>query len=71
MTKLLEKAFDRASELPAIEQDILAQSLLDDLSAEELWDETFAESQDELSELADEALAEHESGRTRPLEEIL
>lgn len=71
MTKLLEKAFVKASSLSVADQDILAQSLLDDLAAEELWDETFAESQDELSELADEALAEHETGRTRTLEEIL
>jgi hypothetical protein len=71
MTKLLEKAFIKASELPQAEQDILAQSLLDDLSAEELWDESFANSQHELSRLADEALAEHEAGKTRPLEETL
>lgn len=58
MTKLLEKAFAKASELPQAEQDLLAQSLLDDLDAEEKWDETFANSQDELAKLADEALSE-------------
>ncbi len=71
MTRLLEKAFIKASEFPAAEQDIIARSLLDDLSAEELWDDTFAESQDELSRLADEALAEHTAGQTQPLEKIL
>ncbi len=71
MTKLLEKAFVKASALPVADQDILAQSLLDDLAAEELWDGTFAASQDALSMLADEALADHKNGRTRPLEEIL
>lgn len=71
MTKLLEKAFAKASKLPAGEQDLLAQSLLDDLDAEEKWDETFASSQDELSMLADEALAEHRDGRTRRLEDVL
>jgi hypothetical protein len=59
MTELLEKAFAKASELSTDEQDLLAQSLLDDLAAEEKWDESFARSQDELSTLADEALAEH------------
>ena len=39
MTKFLEKAFIKASELPFAEQDLLAQSLLDDLSAEELWED--------------------------------
>ena len=71
MTKLLEKAFIKVSELPVAEQDIIARSLLDDLSAEELWDDAFADSQDDLSRLADEALAEHEAGLTQPLEKVL
>lgn len=71
MTELLEKAFAKASELPSDEQDLLAQTLLDDLAAEEKWNETFAASQDELLKLADEALAEHRAGKTRTLEAIL
>ena len=71
MTELLEKAFVKASSLSVADQDALARSLLDDLAAEELWDATFADSQDELSALADEALSEHELGRTQRLEEIL
>lgn len=71
MTKLLERAFSKASELSNLEQDLLAQALLDDLEAEELWDETFAASLDSLSWMADEALAEHAGGRTRRIEEIL
>ncbi|MGC2237211.1 MAG: hypothetical protein WA584_13685 [Pyrinomonadaceae bacterium] len=71
MTELLEKAFAKASELPQDEQDLLAQSLLDDLAAEEKWDEAFANSQDALSSLADEALAEHRAGKTRRLEDVL
>lgn len=71
MTKLLEKAFAQAAKLPQAEQDLVAQSLLDDLEAEERWDETFADSQDELSILADEALNEHRNGRTLKLEDTL
>ncbi len=71
MTKLLEKAFIKASTLPEAEQDMVAQSLLDDLESEERWDEAFADSQDELSKLADEALRDHESHLTRPINEIL
>ena len=71
MTKLLEKAFARAAELSQAEQDMFAQSLLDDLEAEEQWDETFADSQDELSILADEAMNEHRNGKTRKLEDTL
>ena len=71
MTELLEKAFAKAAKLPQGEQDLLAQMLLDDLAAEEKWDEIFADSQDELSTLADETLAEHRAGKMRRLEEIL
>ena len=71
MTELLEKAFAEASKLPQEAQDMLAKMLLDDLAAEEKWDETFAGSQDELAALADEALAEYRSGRTKKLEEVL
>lgn len=71
MTELLEKAFVEASKLPREAQDMLAKMLLDDLAAEEKWDETFAGSQDKLATLADEALAEYQSGRTKKLEEIL
>ena len=71
MTELLEKAFAKASKLPQAEQDLLAQSLLDDLAAEEKWDKTFTDSQDELAKLADEVLAEHRAGKTRRLEEVL
>ena len=71
MTKLLEKAFIEASGLPEEEQDLIARYVLDDIEAEEKWDETFANSQDELSLLADEALKDFEDGRTKSLDEIL
>ncbi len=71
MTELLEKAFAEASKLPQEAQDMLARMLLDDLAAEEKWDETFARSQDKLARLADEALAEYRAGKTKKLEETL
>lgn len=71
MTELLEKAFAEASNRPEEEQDQLARNLLADLEAEEKWDQAFANSQDRLAVLADEALAEFEQGETRPLEESL
>jgi len=71
MTELLEKAFAEAANLPEHEQDLLAKALLEDLAAEEKWDEAFAGSHDELAMLADEALAEFEQGETVPLEESL
>ena len=71
MTELLEKAFAEASKLPQEAQDMLAKMLLDDLAAEEKWDETFAGSQDKLATLADEALTECQNGRTKKLDEIM
>ena len=68
MTDLLQKAFDEASRLPDTEQDALAQLLLEELAAERQWDKLFGDSQDILSNLAQEALAEHRAGRTRELD---
>ncbi len=49
MTSLLEKAFDVASKLPTLEQNILARTLLDEIKSEKKWDELFSESEDLIS----------------------
>ena len=69
MTRLLEQAFQRASELPEPEQDKFARFVLAELESERQWIELFArpESEGVLDRLADEALSEHHAGRTRPL----
>jgi hypothetical protein len=67
MTKLLEKAFKEASKLPDIEQNTLAKWLLEELEAEKKWEQGFAESEDILERLADEALEAHKQGKTKPL----
>ena len=71
MTELLEKAFSEVSRLPLATQDIIAERLLEDIHAEVKWDDTFADTQDKLSQLADEALEDFRKGETKPLEEIL
>jgi hypothetical protein len=58
MTKLLEKAFQEASKLPELEQNILGQWLIDEIIFEKTWEKTFAESEDVLDKLADEAKKE-------------
>lgn len=68
MTKLLEKAFSQASQLSVEEQDALADWLLKELESESRWEKLFAESQDELSKLAADALAEHRRGETKELD---
>ncbi len=62
MTNLLEQAFAEASKLSPQEQDALADWILKELSSERRWQKTFAESQNALTKLADESLAEHSAG---------
>ncbi|MFN8456905.1 MAG: hypothetical protein U0401_19950 [Anaerolineae bacterium] len=40
---------------------------LEELADEQRWDESFANSQDQLALLADEALAEYHQGKTKEL----
>jgi len=68
MTKLLEKAFAKASKLQDVEQNVIAKWLLEELAAEKKWEQRFAESEDILGQLADEALEEHKKGKTMPLD---
>ena len=68
MTKLLEKAFEEASKMSELEQDALARWLIDEIMSEKKWEKAFAESEYLLEKLADEALAEHAEGKTKPLD---
>ena len=54
--------------LPPEEQDRVGNWLLEELQDEEDWNRQFAASQDALSKLSSEALAEHAAGRTTPLD---
>jgi hypothetical protein len=67
MTRLLERVFKEASKLPEIEQNALAKWVMEELEAEGKWEKAFAGSEDILDKLADEALAAHKQGKTRPL----
>lgn len=67
MSQLLEKAISKAHALPQHEQDILAAIILDEIASERNWSTSFAKSQNLLSSLADEAIAEHVAGKTEPL----
>jgi hypothetical protein len=67
MTDLLEKALTEVKKLPPSEPDALAAILLQELAAEQRWTESFEKSQDALEKLAQEALAEHRAGQTKPM----
>ena len=71
MTRLLEKALEKISRLPEGEQDAIASQILGELEDEAAWAKRFAAQADKLRRLADEALAEHRQGETRPLDELL
>jgi hypothetical protein len=68
MTKALQDAFREAEKLPEAEQDQLAAAIRAEIEAETAWDASLANSSDALATLADEALAEHRSGQTHPLD---
>jgi hypothetical protein len=68
MTALLEKAFEQATKLPDVEQNALAKWLLSEMESEREWARAFAESEDILEKLADEAIEAKRLGRTIPLD---
>ena len=68
MSTLLEKAFNEIKKLPETEQNIFAKWILEELEAERKWDKLFAESEDILEKLAEEALKEHKEGKTEVLD---
>jgi hypothetical protein len=67
MTKL-EIAFAAASKLPPSEQEALAELILQELSDEQRWTKGFSAAQDQLAQLADEALKEHNAGQSQRLD---
>ena len=68
MTKALEEAFREARQFPEAQQDELAVAIRAEIEAESLWETRLASSADALEALAEEAIAEHRSGRTQPLD---
>jgi hypothetical protein len=68
MTTLLEKAFKKASKLPEVEQNALAKWLIEEIEAEKEWEKRYAESEDVLDRLADEAIEVHRKGKTEELD---
>lgn len=61
MNDTFTQAFQIASKLPLKEREALGALLLQEMESDKRWSHLFASSQDLLSKLADEALAEHGS----------
>jgi hypothetical protein len=70
MTRAFTSAVAEATKLPPDEQDILAAILLEEISSEQRWAQSFAKSGPALETLASEALAEFRAGRTLPLDDL-
>ena len=71
MTVRLEEALKRVEALSQEEQDAIASQILETLDDEEAWARKFRARPDLLQSLANEALAEHRRGETRPLDELI
>jgi hypothetical protein len=74
MVPRLRQAFEKVETLTEAEQEALADRMIETLDAEErAWDDLFARPEilAALQKMADEALAEHHRGETRPLEDLL
>ena len=67
MTMPLEQTWTEASKLSLKDQDALANWLIAELRSEKQWESLFADSQEALSKLTSEALAEHHSGQTQDI----
>ena len=68
MTRSLDTAIARIAALPPDKQDRIAPLLLEELNDDDCWAEQFANSQDSLIKLADEARNEREAGRAAQLD---
>jgi len=68
MTRSLDSVVKTLASLPAEEQDRIAQWLSAELASEKRWTDMFDQSQDLLAQMADEAVADLEAGRTTKLD---
>ncbi|MEO5641755.1 MAG: hypothetical protein ABIQ40_03930 [Bacteroidia bacterium] len=63
MTTALQIIFSKLGKMPVAEQNAIAALLKEELA----WEKSFASSQDELTNLAAEALVEYTKDKTKPL----
>ena len=57
----MNKHLRKRQNFPEVEQNLLAKWILSEIDSEQRWNSVFARSEALLSQLADEALAEHNS----------
>lgn len=62
MSTLLDKAWEKVGALPPDEQDAIASQILAALADEQAWKNRFAEKQEVIQRMAQEALEENARG---------
>ncbi|GGA12291.1 hypothetical protein [Okeania sp. KiyG1] len=67
MASVIEQALTKLSQLPEKQQEAIAYLILAEIEDEKKWAENFANSQHQLAQLAEEAIAEFKKGKTKPL----
>jgi hypothetical protein len=65
VTQLLQQAIAELHKLPDSDQDAIAALILAKITDEEQWTDTFANSQDELSRMAEKVRNDIRAGRVR------
>jgi len=70
MTERLEQAIARLKIVPTDRQDAIATLILEELEAEQRWDESFARSPDLLAKLAAEAIPSHPKAKSTRSEAV-
>lgn len=70
MTQALSAAVATAAQLPEDEQNALAAILLEEMESEERWGALFADSQNLLERMANEAMQDFEAGRVHPIDQL-
>ncbi len=67
MTQLLEKVLTEVHKLPPEKQDAIAAVILEELEDAQLWDKTFSESENKLSQLAQKVRTDIKAGRIKKM----
>lgn len=67
MTQLLEKVLTEVYKLSPEKQDAIAAIILEELEDEQRWDKTFADSQDQLAQLAQKVRADIKAERFKKI----
>ena len=67
MTPLLEKALSEVYKLSVEEQDAIAAVILEELEDEQKWSKAFAESRDQLAQLAHKVRADIKAGHSQKM----